>query len=266
MDLDLGEKIALVTAASKGIGFAVASRLVAEGATVVVSSRAGAALDDAVGKLRVLAADRGCGVAAVPADLSTDGAGTRLVADVLGRFGRLDVLVSNTAGPRIGPVLDFTDTDWDSAYAGLLRPAVQLSRAAARHMADRGTGSIVFLTSTWVRQPSPGGGLSASMRAAISALAKQLALELAPSGVRVNQVMPGATGTDRMYDLAATKAGRNGTTVQQEIAEVVSAIPLGRWADPGEIADAVAFLASPRSAFTTGHSLSVDGGAVRANV
>jgi 3-oxoacyl-[acyl-carrier protein] reductase len=266
MDLDLGDKVALVTAASKGIGFAVARRLVMEGATVVLSSRAGAALDDAAGKLAGFAAGFPGQVTAVPADLSADGAGTRLVADVLGRYDRLDIMVSNTAGPRIGPVLDFTDEDWDGAYASLLRPAVQLSRAAARHMAARGTGSIVFLTSTWVRQPAPGGGLSAAMRSAISALAKQLALELAPSCVRVNQVMPGATGTDRMRDIAAAKAQRNGTTIAQEVAEVISAIPLGRWADPDEIADAVAFLASPRSAFTTGHSLSVDGGAVRATV
>lgn len=263
MDLDLGTKIALVTAASKGIGYAVARRLVAEGATVVISSREGATLRDAEEKLRAGAPDGPGQVTAIPADLTSDGAGTTLVDAVIERFGRLDILVSNTPGPRISPVLDLTDEDWDSGYAALLRPAVQLSRAAGRDMAARGDGSIVFLTSTWVKQPASGGGLSATMRAAISALSKSLALELAPSGVRVNQVMPGATATERMLNIAAAKATRNGTTVEEENAKVVADIPLGRWAEVDEIADSVAFMASPRSSFTTGHALSIDGGAVR---
>lgn len=254
MDLELTGKIALVTAASKGIGYAIAGRLAAEGATVVISSREGDPLRTAEKELAVTA---------IPADLTADGAGTALVGDVIERFGRLDILVSNTPGPRISPLLDLSDSDWDGAYASLLRPAVQLSRAAARHMAERGEGSIIFLTSTWVKQPAPGGGLSATMRSAISSLSKSLALELAPSGVRVNQVMPGATATERMINIAAAKAARNGTTVDEENAKVVADIPLGRWAQAHEIADGVAFLASPRSAFTTGHSLSLDGGAVR---
>lgn len=263
MDLDLASKIALVTAASKGLGYATADRLAAEGATVVISSREGAALRDAEEKLRAGAPGGGGQVAAIPADLTADGAGTALVNEVIERFGRLDILVSNTPGPRISPLLELDDADWAGAYASLLRPAVQLSRTAARHMAERGEGSIVFLTSTWVKQPASGGGLSATMRAAISALSKSLALELAPAGVRVNQVMPGATATERMVNIAAAKAARNGTTVEEENAKVVAGIPLGRWAQAHEIADGVAFLASPRSAFTTGHSLSIDGGAVR---
>lgn len=259
MDLELDGKVALVTAASKGIGYAVAARLATEGATVIISSRAGAALRDAEAKLTAAPGQ----VTAIAADLAENGAGTALVEQVIERFGRIDILISNTPGPRISPVLDLTDDDWDSAYATLLRPAVQLSRAAAAHMAARGEGSIVFLTSTWVRQSNPGGGLSASMRSAISALSKQLSQELAARGVRVNQVMPGATGTGRMRDISAAKAARNGTTEEQETAAVVAAIPLGRWAAPEEIADSVAFLASPRSSFTTGHALSIDGGAVR---
>lgn len=266
MDLDLAGKSALVTAASKGIGYAVAERLVAEGARVVISSREGATLTDALAKLQASAPDGPDQVAAIPADLTGNGAATALVGAAVEKLGSLDILVSNTPGPRISPVLDLADDDWDAAYRTLLRPAVQLSRAAATHMAGRGNGSIVFITSTWVRQPAPGGGLSASFRSAVSALGKQLAIELADRGVRVNQVMPGATATDRMQDIAAAKAAKNGTTVEQEIGEVVAAIPLGRWASPVEIADAVAFIASPRSGFTTGHALSLDGGAVRSTI
>lgn len=266
MELDLTSKIALVTASSKGIGYAVAHRLVAEGATVVISSRAGDTLRAAEEKLRAEAPGGPDQVTAIPADLLCDGAATTLVDSVIERFGQLDVLVSNTPGPRISPLLDLSDEDWDSAYAALLRPAVQLSRAAARHMTGRGSGSIVFLTSTWVRQPASGGGLSASMRSAISSLSKSLALEVAPAGVRVNQVMPGATATERMLNIASAKAERNGTTVDEENAKVVADIPLGRWAEASEIADSVAFLASPRSSFTTGHSLTLDGGAVRSTL
>ncbi|WP_037370845.1 SDR family oxidoreductase [Amycolatopsis orientalis] len=263
MDLGLAGKTALVTAASKGIGYAVAERLVGEGARVAISSRPGPALKDAAERLRAQAPTR---VQELPADLTEDGAGAALVAEAIGTFGSLDILVSNTPGPQISPVLELSDEDWETGYRTLLRPAVQLSRAAARHMAERGDGSIVFLTSTWVRQPAAGGGLSAAFRSAISSLSKQYAVELAGAGVRVNQVLPGATATGRMRDIAAAKADRNGTTVEEEIAEVVSAIPIGRWAEPEEVADAVAFLASPRSAFTTGHALSLDGGAVRATL
>jgi len=115
-----------------------------------------------------------------------------------------------------------------------------------------------------VRQPSPGGVLSASLRSAVSGLAKQMALELAPLGVRVNQVQPGATATERMQAIIAAKASANGTSAEEEQAKVVHEIPLGRWAEPEEIADAVAFLSSPRSSFVLGSALAVDGGAVRA--
>ena len=132
-------------------------------------------------------------------------------------------------------------------------------------MRDKGSGSIILLSSTWVRQPAAGGVLSASYRSAASAFVKSLAAELALSGVRVNQVMPGATGTDRMQRIVEMKSQNNGTEVDEEIAKVVADIPVGRWAEASEIADAVAFIASPRASFITGASIPVDGGAVRAS-
>jgi 3-oxoacyl-[acyl-carrier protein] reductase len=255
VDLGLQGKVALVTAASRGIGRAVAERLSAEGATVVVSARDADALN--------AAAAANPGMSAMPVDLSDPVATGALVGDVIAAHGRLDVLVCNTAGPRIVPFLETSPEDWAAAYDLLVRPAVQLAGDAARHMVERGDGSIVFITSTWVRQPKAGGVLSASMRSAVSAMGKQMAIELAPHGVRVNQVMPGATATDRMKNIVAGAVARNGTTPDQERAKIIQDIPLGRWAEAEEIADAVAFFASQRSSFVTGSALAVDGGAVR---
>jgi 3-oxoacyl-[acyl-carrier protein] reductase len=259
MDLQLTDKVVLVTAASRGIGYAVAERFAAEGARVVISSRSATSLKEAATKI-------GGGATSLVCDLTEDGAGTDLVERVVTRAGRLDILVSNTPGPRIAPALETTDDDWSAAYAALLRPAVQLSLRASRYMCDQGEGSIVFLTSTWVKQPAKGGVLSATMRSGVSALSKQLALELAPAGVRVNQVMPGATSTDRMRDIMRTKAAQHDTTEDEERAETVREIPVGRMAEPGEIANAVVFLASPLSSFTTGLAVYVDGGAVRSTL
>ncbi|GAA1747171.1 SDR family oxidoreductase [Luedemannella helvata] len=254
MDLGLAGKVALVTAASRGIGRAVAQRLAAEGATVVAAARS-AGEPETVGAGRIVP---------LAHDLGDADATAALVDRVLAEHQRLDILVLNTPGPRIIPALETTWADWASAHDLLLRPVVQLATSGARRMKEQGSGVILLLSSTWVRQPAAGGVLSASYRSAASALIKSLAGELAPHGVRVAQVMPGATGTDRMQAIVEAKANRNNTTVEDEIAAVVKDIPLGRWAEAEEIADVVAFLASDRASFVTGASLAVDGGAVRA--
>lgn len=253
MDLELAGGIALVTAASRGIGGAVAHRLAAEGMTVVAASRSAGASEE-IGPGRLVPHAH---------DLSDAAATERLVSDVVEEHGRLDVVVLNTPGPKIGPALETTWADWSDAHDKILRPVVQMALSAARQMVRQESGTIVLLSSTWVRQPAAGGVLSSSYRAAAAAMAKTLANEIAAAGVRVVHVMPGATGTDRMQDIVAAKAAGNGTTHEHEVARVVGDIPLGRWAEPTEIADAVAFLASPRAAFITGASLAIDGGAIR---
>lgn len=256
MDLKLNGKFAMVTAASKGIGLAVSRRLAMEGATVAVCSRSAEAavrqFPELAERLVPFAVDLGDAAA-------TDG----LIDRVATEFGRLDIAILNTPGPQIRQFLDTTMQEWQAAYDLLVRPSIQLALAASKLMVKRESGSIVFLTSTWVKQPAPGGALSASMRSVLSALAKQMALELAPSGVRVNQIQPGATGTDRMYDLVRMKAQKNGTSEEAEIKEIVRQIPMGRWGSPEEIADTVAYVVSPVAGFITGATLQVDGGATR---
>jgi 3-oxoacyl-[acyl-carrier protein] reductase len=262
MNLELRDKVALVTAASKGIGRAVVRQLAAEGALVAMSSSSSERLSDALKTMPDVAQN----VAAFPADLTDPHATADLFDGVIARYGRLDILVMNTPGPKIVPFVETTPADWAAAYNTLLRPAVDLASMASRQMVAQGGGSIVFLTSTWVKQPAAGGVLSSSMRSAISALSKQMAIELARHQIRVNQVMPGATGTDRMKTIMAAKAAAHHTSEKEETEKTVREIPLGRWAEPEEIAAAVAFLVSPRSAFTTGASLQLDGGAIRATI
>lgn len=255
MDLELIGGTALVTASSRGIGRAVSERLAEEGMTVVSGARSASRETEKLGAGRIVP---------VVSDLADAEQTGSLVDTVVADHGRLDVLALNTPGPRIVPALDTTWADWQTAHDQLLRPVVQLAVAGGRQMREQGSGTIVLLSSTWVRQPAPGGVLSASYRSAAAAFVKTLAGELAPHGVRVVHVMPGATGTDRMQTIVAAKAEKNGTTEDDEIAAVVRDIPLGRWAQAHEIADVVAFAASPRAGFMTGSSLVVDGGAVRA--
>jgi 3-oxoacyl-[acyl-carrier protein] reductase len=255
MDLELTGKVALVTAASSGIGRAAALRLAEEGAIVVVVGRNS-------DKLREVAAISP-NIHTVTLDL-TSAQATQLVPDIIARHGTIDIAVLNSGGPTLQPFLNTTLEQWDTAYATLVRPLVNIALGAATHMASRNSGAILFLTSTWVKQPRPGSScLTTSMRAALSALSKQMSLELAGQGVRVNQLMPGATATARMQTILANRAKHSGTTLDEELAMSHADIPFKRWAKPEETADAIAFLVSARAAYITGQTVAVDGGSIK---
>jgi len=260
MDLGLDRQVALVTAASKGLGRAVALRLAQEGAHVAICARGEARLAQTAAEIET---QTGRPVLPLPADVSDPAAAGTLVDAAVERFGRLDILVLNAGGPPPGEFLDLTAEDWDAAARLTLMSAVRLCYAAAPVMKGQGTGAILAMTSITVKQPLPNLVLSNSLRLGVVGMIKTLADELAPFGIRANCICPGWTRTARVDQLLHDRAERNGTTPEEEAARIGSSIPLGRMGTPEEFAAAAAFLVSPVASYITGVSLLVDGGMYR---
>jgi len=260
MDLGLHDKIALVTAASEGLGQAVALRLAQEGAHIAICARGEEHLTKTAAEIE---ARTGRQVLALPADVSDPAAVDVLVEATIECFGRVDILVTNAGGPPPGQFLDLTPADWEAAAQLTLMSAVRLCYAVVPTMKEQGDGAILAMTSITVKQPLPNLILSNSLRLGVIGLIKTLADELAPFGIRVNAICPGWTRTARVDQLLRDRAERNGTTPGEEAAKIAAAIPLGRMGTSEEFAAAAAFLVSPAASYITGVSLLVDGGMYR---
>lgn len=260
MKLGLEGKIAMVGGASKGLGFAVARELAVEGAQVSIASRSAAAIEAAADALRE---ETGGHVLASVADVTSADAIERWHAATVAHFGGVDLLFTNSGGPSAGRFLDFDDPAWRSAFELLVLAVVRQVRLVVPSMQQRGGGAILMSTSSAVKEPIANIALSNVLRASVSALAKTLALELASTGIRVNQVIPGRIGTDRVTEIDAINAQKAGISPEQQKERSVSAIPLGRYGEPREFGRVAAFLLSDAAAYLTGASVQVDGGLVR---
>ncbi len=261
MDLGLSGKVALVAAASRGLGRAVADELAREGAQLVICARGETALRETAEQIR---AETGARVVDVVADVSEPAGITRVVAAAMEAFGRVDVLVTNAGGPPAGPFESHSADAWEAAVRQNLVSVVELTRAVLPGMRERRWGRIINVTSIAVKQPVDNLILSNSIRAAVTGFARTLANEVAPHGITVNNVMPGYTRTQRVDDLAARNAELRGTSAADERAVWEGQIPMARLGEPSEFAAMVAFLASERASYTTGASIPVDGGWIRA--
>ncbi len=244
MDLGLHDRVALVTAASKGIGFAIARELAAEGARVAITSRsperAGAEL----------------GVLAVPHDSHDLDAVPAVIERVGAEIGPVDVLVVNTGGPPANPdPLGFAREQWEAAYRELVLHPMAFVQAVVPGMRERGWGRIVNVVSTSVREPIPSLMLSNSHRSATLAAWKTLAREVAADGVTLNSVLPGRIATDRMTATHGSMEEAERTAARE--------VPAARLGTPEEMAAATAFLCSTRAAYVTGIAMLVDGGLTR---
>lgn len=241
-------KVALVTGAAQGIGLACAARLVAEGARVAVLDRDGQAAEAAVARL-------GDGAMAVVADLAGLSPETArgIVAQVVARFGRLDVLVNNAGVIRLQSFLDFAPDAWDLMMDVNVRAPMLLGQAAAKALiAQGGGGAIVNLSSVTAELGAPQAAGYAASKGAMRQLTRVMALELIGHGIRVNAVGPGTIATDM-----AARAVLDDPATRHT---VLSRTPIGRLGDPDEIARAVSFLASDEASYVVGQTIYVDGG------
>ncbi len=239
MDLGLADSVCLVTGSTGGIGLETAKLLRDEGATVVTTGRSG-------GEIR--------------ADLSRPGEPERVVGETIERHGRLDVLVNNVGYSEIRKLEDVTDEIWQASYELNLMTAVRATRAALPGMRERGAGTIVNVSSTAAKRPSTGMPDYSVMKAALLSFSRLVADLYAKDGIRCNAVTPGPTATEAWLGdggLADQQGER-----EEVLAKVAAGRPLGRLAEPEEIAAVIAFLCSPRASYVTGAAWSADGGTV----
>jgi len=260
LDLGIRGKVALVSASSRGLGRAIAEELAAEGVNLVVCARGEEALRKTADEIRKRS---GVEVIDVAADVSEPSGLERVTAAAFEKFGKIDILVTNSGGPPSGPFESLTPEMWDAAARLLLTSAVGLARAVLPGMKERRWGRILNVTSIAVKQPVEGLMLSNSLRAAVTGFARTLANEVAPFNVTVNNLMPGYTRTDRVEQLARAAGERSGTSAKDAFAKWEKEIPMGRLGEPREFAALAAFLASERASYITGSSIAVDGGWIR---
>jgi 3-oxoacyl-[acyl-carrier protein] reductase len=261
MDLGLKNKVALVAAASRGLGRAVAEELAAEGAQLVICSRSEEKITQAA---KEIAEAQGAKVLAAAADVSNPADVKRLTEFAIERLGRIDILVTNSGGPPAGPFESFTLDQWEAATKLLLHSSVELARQVLPGMKERKWGRILNITSIAVKQPVDNLILSNSLRAAVTGFARTLANEVAAFGVTVNNIMPGYTRTERVEELAQMMGEKQGITPADFIERWEKEIPMRRIGEPREFAALAAFLVSARASYITGTSIPVDGGWIRA--
>ena len=258
MDLQVKDRVAVVAAASRGLGKAAAMALAEEGARVAICAR-GEALDETAEQIRE---KTGAEVLPVRTDLTEKDQVDAFIGKALDQYGKIDILIVNCGGPPPGNFMDLTIEDWEAGIRTTVMSTLYLCYAVVPHMLERGSGSIVSTISYSVKQPLARLITSNSLRLAVVGIMKSLAIELGPHGIRVNSINPAWTWTDRVKQLMEDRAAAAGTTVEDESAKAAAGLPLGRMGTLDEYGKSIAWLASPAAGFIHGHALMFDGGGV----
>jgi 3-oxoacyl-[acyl-carrier protein] reductase len=262
VDLGLNGKVALVTASSKGLGKASALALAREGARVTICARTEADLEAAAEEIQD---ETHAEVLAIQADLTTAEGIESVVAATAERFGGVDVLVNNSGGPALGRFADLTDDDWRQAFEVVTLNFVRFVRQVVPYMRSSRWGRIIGIQSSSVKEPVEGIDLSNGIRPGIAGLMKAIMPGLARDGITINLVLPGRFLTSRTSP-GAGNSPEAGKALQEQLAPLAAAIPLGRFGEPIELGNVVAFLASQQASYVTGAVYQVDGGSIKSNV
>jgi 3-oxoacyl-[acyl-carrier protein] reductase len=263
MDLGLDGKVALVAAASTGLGKASALALGSEGARIAICARTPERLEATAREIRDAT---GAEVLAYPADLSTAAGISNVVAATADRFGGIDILVNNSGGPALGRFRDFTDDDWLQGFEVVTLNFVRFLREVTPFMRTNRWGRIIGIQSTSVKQPVDGIDLSNGIRPGIAGLAKAITPDLARDGITINLVLPGSFLTSRISPGLDDKTPEERAEIEAQFAGTATSIPVGRLGDPMELGHLVAFLASAKAAYITGSVYQIDGGRISSNV
>jgi len=255
MDLKLNNKVAIVLAASKGLGKAIAMALSAEGAKVIIGSRDEALLNQTAAEIKQATGNE---VVAMPVDVANAAQVTEFISKAANAFGRVDILLNNAGGPPFDKFENFSDDQWQQAFDLNLLSMARTSRLVLPHLQKTGSGRIINIISGSVKSVLGGSVLSTTMRMGVVGMAKLMADEFGPYNITVNNVAPGLILTDRIKHTLPKDVN-----TEEAMAQKTKTIPLGRIGKPEELAALVTFLASEQAAYISGQTIQVDGGAGR---
>ena len=256
MNFNLQGKTAIIGGSSKGLGKACAVALALEGVNIVLCARNVEALRDTQLEIESL----GVQTLALAVDMTSGDDNARIVRETIARFGRIDILVNNSGGPKPGTFRDITEDDLDEAYASVLKYNIRMIRLCLPLMEKNSWGRIVNITSVTVKEPAPNMVLSNIFRAAVVSYAKSISKELIAKGITINNVSPGYFRTDRVTQLMQVRAEEEGITVEEYEQKAILAFPHKRYMDPQELGDLVCYLCSDQARSVNGTTIQVDGG------
>jgi 3-oxoacyl-[acyl-carrier protein] reductase len=260
MDLGLGGRVAIVCAASQGLGKATAQGLFDEGAHVVICSRDAGRLQEAAREIVRKAPTVRARVVPIVADVTKPQQIKDLVAATVNEFGRIDILVTNAGGPPVASFPDLDDSKWEQGISLNLMSTIRCIREVLPHMRARRWGRIIAITSITAKQPINDLVISSTVRPGILGLVHVLSNQYAGEGIMVNSITPGFILTARQKEISDARAASRGISPEEYVAELVREVPVKRYGTPEELANVIVFLASERASFVTGATISVDGG------